>query len=340
MLANAIGNNLENRGYTKAAGDVTVADFYVKINENREMTICSVIKNMDGVDVTADQIIETAKRLERKFLIEGYKNVEIMHIMLTDHEVDIKNLDNEKIKFWIVDMISTRLMIFENQPQDFEGLHNLIENWMNIDDDNRKKIEAAHNRRRTPFAFITVALIVINVVVFLFCEFAGGSEDASLMLNMGALNSWYVVEQGQYYRLITCMFLHFGFEHIFNNMFSLAIVGSQLEKSIGKLNFILIYLASGFAGSVTSLIYHMSQDDNAVSAGASGAIYGLFAAVIACAILNRSIDVRRIVICILIVLFTSTGEGVDVAAHIGGMVIGLIMTFVLVDRKNIKMEFD
>ncbi|MBR3645622.1 MAG: rhomboid family intramembrane serine protease [Lachnospiraceae bacterium] len=342
MLASAIGNNLENRGYTKAAGNVTIADFYVKINDNREMTICSVIKNMDGVDVTADQVVVTAQRLERKFLIEGYRNVEIMHIMLTDHEVDVRQMEDQNIKFWIVDMNKARLMIYENQPQEFEELHILIEKWLNIDDLSNRRIDfsKAASKATTSIAFVTIALIVINVIMFLFCELAGGSENTNLMLNMGALNYWYVVEQGQYYRLFTSMFLHFGIEHIFNNMFSLAIVGNVLEKSIGKLNFVLIYFASGFGGSVASIIYHMSQHDNAICAGASGAIYGLFGAVIACAIMDKSIDLRRIFICLMILLFTSTGESVDWAAHIGGMLVGFIMTLVLVNGKNLRLELE
>lgn len=334
MIWNAIGKSLEEKGYVKAMGNVSVADFYIRVNENKEMTICSIIRSMDGIYVTEEQIIETAKRLERKFLIEGYRDVQIMHIIVTDQVNSVDKLTEEGIKFWIIDIMTGRLMVFENQPDDYEGLCNIIEcNLANGIAQSISESRKSAGKGLKNSALITVGLMIINVIIFLICELLGGSEDTNVMLHMGALDYEQVVGNGQYFRLISCMFLHFGYEHLINNMLSLGIVGSKVEKGLGKLNYILIYFASGLGGGVTSLIYHMSKGDHAICAGASGAIYGLFGAIIACSIKDKKVDVRMLFTFIILIILTGVGEGVDFAAHFGGLAIGFITTIVL-NREN------
>lgn len=91
--------------------------------------------------------------------------------------------------------------------------------------------------RRKPEAFCTTVLIVINVAVFLILSMLGDTEDAAFMLQHGAMYEPFITEGQEYYRIFTCMFLHFGITHLMNNMVMLGALGWNLELEIGKASF-------------------------------------------------------------------------------------------------------
>ena len=96
-------------------------------------------------------------------------------------------------------------------------------------------------------------LILLNILVFLIVEFTGSSQNTMHMLDCGAAFTPMIIQGGEYYRLFTCMFLHFGIEHLLNNMLVLFVLGSRLEQAIGKIKFLLIYLIGGVPVSYTHL---------------------------------------------------------------------------------------
>lgn len=124
----------------------------------------------------------------------------------------------------------------------------------------------------------TMALILINVLVFIAVEFTGTSQDAWHVLEYGAAYTPYIIQNGEVYRLFTSMFLHFGIEHLVNNMLVLFVLGSRLERVIGKIRFLLIYLLGGIAGNVVSLFLELKMQEFSVSAGASGAVFAVMGA--------------------------------------------------------------
>lgn len=91
----------------------------------------------------------------------------------------------------------------------------------------------------------------------------------------GAIDWMDVVEKHQYYRLFTSMFLHFGADHLLQNMLILLVIGCRLERITGKLSYLLIYIGAGLIGAGTSIIFTLGNNPNTVSAGASGAIFGV-----------------------------------------------------------------
>ena len=107
--------------------------------------------------------------------------------------------------------------------------------------------------RRKPEAFCTTVLIVINVAVFLILSMLGDTEDAAFMLQHGAMYEPFITEGQEYYRIFTCMFLHFGITHLMNNMVMLGALGWNLELEIGKLRFIIIYFLFIFCNRYCSL---------------------------------------------------------------------------------------
>ena len=127
---------------------------------------------------------------------------------------------------------------------------------------------------------ITVLFILLNILIFLVVDFTGGSENTAHMIECGAAYPPLILENGEIYRLFTCMFLHFGIYHIANNMLVLFVLGQRLEPVVGKIKFILIYLLGGLGGNIFSFIVEMKSADYAVSAGASGAVFAVMGAML------------------------------------------------------------
>ena len=176
-------------------------------------------------------------------------------------------------------------------------------------------------------------------LVFLIVEFTGSSQNTMHMLDCGAAYTPMIIQGGEYYRLFTCMFLHFGIYHIANNMLVLFVLGQRLEPVVGKIKFILIYLLGGLGGNIFSFIMEMKSADYAVSAGASGAVFAVMGAMLYVVIRNhgriQDISVRQMMIMAGFSLyFGFTSTGVDNAAHVGGMVCGFILAAVLYHPGN------
>ena len=183
--------------------------------------------------------------------------------------------------------------------------------------------------RRKPEAFCTTVLIVINVAVFLILSMLGDTEDAAFMLQHGAMYEPFITEGQEYYRIFTCMFLHFGITHLMNNMVML-----------GALGFIIIYFLSGIGGNILSLIAAISAGESAVSAGASGAVFGLMGALLYVVIANRGrlgqLSGRGMIFMVVLSLyFGLTSSGVDNMAHIGGLICGFLFAVILYRPKKI-----
>ena len=193
--------------------------------------------------------------------------------------------------------------------------------------------------KQKPEALCTTVIIVINVAVFLILSLFGDTEDAVFMLQHGAMYEPMVTQQHEFYRIFTSMFLHFGITHLLNNMVLLGALGWNLELEIGKIRFLIIYLVSGIGGNLLSLYFGISAETYAVSAGASGAIFGLMGALLYVVIANRGRLGRlsgkgMLFMVILSLYFGLTSSGVDNWAHIGGLVTGFVMAVILYRRKD------
>ena len=189
----------------------------------------------------------------------------------------------------------------------------------------------------------TVALIAVNVIVFLFLSFRGMTEDGMFLLEHGAMYVPYMIEKGEYYQIFTSMFLHFGFDHLLNNMVILAAIGWNLEYEIGQLKFMILYLFSGLGGNLLSAYWDIRVGDYAVSAGASGAIFGVIEALLYVAIRNRGrigdISGKGLVFMIILSLYYGySSGGVDNMAHIGGLIAGFLLSVLLYRKKNRKFR--
>ena len=185
----------------------------------------------------------------------------------------------------------------------------------------------------------TLGLAAANLLVFLLVSVRGNTEDVSFMLRCGACYTPLILE-GQYYRLITGMFLHFGLMHLLYNMISLVALGDLLEKEIGTARFLLVYFLGGIAGNLASLGSDLLLKGGGftVSAGASGAVFAVIGALLIRVIARKgtpgSIPAGRMVLMTaLMVLQGFTEKGTDNAAHVGGLIGGILLGLILGRRK-------
>lgn len=180
--------------------------------------------------------------------------------------------------------------------------------------------------------FITPIIVNINILIFIIMVangvdfFAPTSED---MVNWGA-NFRPITLEGEWWRLLASCFLHIGVFHLFMNMFALIYIGLLLEPHLGKMRFLSAYLLAGLMASVTSLWWH----ELTVSAGASGAIfgmYGLFLVLLTTDLFEKNARkalLTSIVIFVGYNLLSGMNAGIDNAAHIGGLIAGIVIGFV------------
>ncbi len=186
--------------------------------------------------------------------------------------------------------------------------------------------------------YMAIVFATINVTLFFLTEWIGETTDADFMIRMGANLPALSVQQGECWRWFTSMFLHFGFQHLLNNMVALLAVGYSLECEVGHWKYTLIYIGAGMTGSILSTYIKLHAGEIAVSAGASGAIFGTFGALLWVVIRNKGryegMTLKGMLFMIGMLIYYSVSEvSVDNAAHIGGLIMGFALCLVLY-RKN------
>lgn len=185
-------------------------------------------------------------------------------------------------------------------------------------------------------SYMTGILIAVNVIYFLYLEIVGSSEDILFMLEHGAMYAPAVLIGNEYYRLLTAMFMHFGINHIINNMIVLFALGDHLERALGHFKYLFLYLACGISSNVISMILS-GVESSVVSAGASGAIFGVAGALLSAVLINRgrleNLSTRQLMVMIVLSLYLGfTESGVDNVAHISGLLSGIIFGVLLYRR--------
>jgi rhomboid protease GluP len=194
--------------------------------------------------------------------------------------------------------------------------------------------------------YTTYGIIAINVLVFILMAINGAGiftiDDTSVHINWGS-NLTTLTLNGEWWRLLTCTFIHFGILHLAMNTYALYMAGVYLEPMLGKTKYITAYLCTGILSSVLSLWWHT---DGVNSAGASGAIFGLYGVFLALLLTNlipkqvRKGLLQSIGVFIVYNLAFGMKSGVDNAGHIGGLLSGLAIGFIyyLILSKKIKLS--
>ncbi|KJW13512.1 rhomboid family intramembrane serine protease [Levilactobacillus spicheri] len=184
-------------------------------------------------------------------------------------------------------------------------------------------------RRLDQTPYMTVGLIAVMVLVYLAMTLAGGSTNVNVLIEFGAKIN-VLIQQGQWWRLVTPVFLHIGFTHILLNMLTLYFVGMQLEAAFGHWRYLVIFLVAGIGGNVASFCF-----SDSLSAGASTAIFGLFGAFM---MLGesfwqnptiRSLARTFLAFVVMNLAFDVFTPGIDLAGHIGGLFAGFLTAYLV-----------
>lgn len=281
---------------------------------------------------------EIEDKVVAKLAEQGYNQVRQIKIIMTE---DVPSVDavlgDEKIH-WYIDKNESKLIIPDNQPIDFRGIRRDINDRLeNVTREKPKAVPMMRNKiRKASFngvLTVTNLLVLSNVIVYIITAIGGDVLDAAYINKVGGLSAPSIMYDNEWYRLLTCMFLHFGFRHLVNNMFLLFIMGNVVERNMGTLNYIYLYFAAGLASSFSTLIYYKSHMImNSVSAGASGAIFGVVGGMLALLILKR--EGQEIIIRFFVFILFSIASGllsgtVNNVAHISGAISGFVIAVII-----------
>lgn len=318
-----ITNILLKKGYEPVDEEVQGLLF-----RNDENQIYVVTLSYASQEDDVEEYIAIQRRMEFMLATQFGKKVECLHLVLAKDGMfgdSQRHLLDQLENVWLIASDTGKVYVFERQITEFDGLFVVLEGELKRYVQHTKKTIS----RVTP---VNAGIIAINLLVYVAIIVINRDMlavyDTDVMLSMGAM-SYETVMQGAWYQLITSMFLHFGMGHLGNNMLLLAYTGYELEKRIGSIPYLFIYLGSGLLGNIASLIYYHGQGEYVVSAGASGAIYGVIGALLVTLIMahknTRNLSPNRIVVMIVITIYHGmTSTGVDNAAHIGGLLAGIL----------------
>lgn len=192
------------------------------------------------------------------------------------------------------------------------------------------RFQMSYNKQRIKS---TWAIAIVIVGMYLLEELFGGSNNVAVLVRMGA-NVSERVHEGEYYRLLTSVFLHAGFMHVFFNTYVLFALGGFFNRILGETRYLTVFFVSGLTGSLASVYF----GNSGVSVGASGAIWGLFGASLGLAFFQTSLipetirlRLRRVTLINLIInLGVSFLPMIDFWAHIGGGIGGFLVSLLII----------
>ena len=288
------------------------------------------IHNKEQLDFDKFKLSKIVKQVKRKTLsfkvkvLSIYTDIEDEKILNNDDVLITKEKDINNPK-----LVSAFPDIVEKTNRKEDGLEYFIKVTDNINKKNEKRNKIAEKIFSYKQPIVTYIIMAICIILFILMELSGGSTNSQTLLKYGA-NLDVLVKNGEYYRLFTCIFLHIGIMHLLCNMYSLYIIDREVENLFGKIKYIIIFILSGIFGSIMSLAF----THNTISAGASGAIFGLLGALLYFGMHYRTYlgeAIKRSIIPIIVVnlIIGFFAEGIDLAAHIGGLVGGVLVAMMV-----------
>lgn len=307
--------------------------------------IVRIVKNYIHNDEQMKFDIFKTKQVVQRLKMKTFSfnlNVVTFHLNLGDYVkipdvkkmliIDVKDIKDIKTNEDVLSYFDDIANKLRYNKQDMNELI-MLTNEINTKNEERNQILDNIFGMKQPI--ITNSLIVINVIIFILMMMLP-SIDAVTKMQLEFSNTANSLVTGEWYRLLTSMFVHANILHLIVNMYALSVIGKTIESYFGKINYSAIYLMSGITASLLSSVFLKSS----VSLGASGAIFGLLGAFLYFAYKYRMYMagvIKNQLIPILVVnLAIGLVPGIDMAAHIGGFVGGLLMAVAVGDLENKK----
>ena len=334
---------LLEHSYQKISSNIPQISLY-SFKTDAGIHLISVVEYSDTFKITTEQYEITKNRAIEFFKSQGFDTVPLLTVVLSEEPMEARKFVLVDKYCWIVDSKNQILYIYEDQITDFFGVRKIVEAACEmhlappVSPSNtvadRILNSDFYQFLKEQFSPVNSLILFINLMVFLILAIKGDTLDVEYMLTKGALYVPYITEKHEFYRFITCMFIHFGYMHVAGNMIALLFLGCRVEKAIGSLKYSIVYLAGGILGSIGSFVYSLIVNPSIVSAGASGAIFAIVGTLLIIVIKNHGhhedISTFRMFLLIMYLLYIGmTRPDVDNAAHICGLIGGCILGFFL-----------
>lgn len=306
--------------------------------------IVLIIRAISGNEISPNEYKHIIRNIKERFVESGFMDIHVLGLVLTATPDRARHLYYDEEDHFIIDLWDRRLLVFENQSPYFASLIPALEDIIHdesystgLDERDYVRGNGSNYQKTQWITLFNTILIVMNIVIYLLSHNTGIFGESDYTLQKGAL-SWYMIKkEGDYYRLLTSMFLHSDFEHLMNNMLVLFFVGDKLERAAGKLKYLAIYFGSGIIAGISSISYNMIKNRMIYSVGASGAIFGVVGAMGYILLVNKGrikdINSRQIILFTVFSLYGGIANvNIDVIAHIGGFIGGIILALILYRR--------
>lgn len=311
--------------------------------------VSNYIHNDEQLGLDLFKTKQISKKIKKKTFCFNMKTLSIFvnlgdNVHALNEKYSVNNIDCINVKK--IDDISKYRFVIDEFPSIIKdtkfsqkGFELFAKLSKEISDKSGEDARKAEDIFRKKLPIVTYILIAINILMFIgMYVFGKGSTDNLTLLNFGA-NYPDFIKLGEYYRLITSAFLHIGVLHLLVNMYSLYIIGSQLEGFLGRVKYLIVYLGSAIFGNLMSMLFF-----DGISAGASGAIFGLLGALLYFGYhyrvyLGTVVKSQIIPLIVVNLLIGFSMSGINNAAHIGGLVGGILLSMMVgIKYKTTKSE--
>jgi rhomboid protease GluP len=325
--------------------------------EGAQLTVVSVIRAVTGNELGREQYERILEQIKNNFTRSNPQNIKLLSLILTASPDQVKHfcIDSKEDDHWIIDINAGRLIIYETQSHEFSALQRQIEELLTEEAAARQEemraeyypMQGQREGQKPGYKLLTLVntgIILVNIIIFIISQFTPVFGGKSQWFAKGALSWYFVIREKEYYRIITSMFMHSDWSHLFNNMLVLLFVGDKLERAAGKSRYLFLYFGSGILAGAASIGYNMWKDNgqfsyggSVFSIGASGAIFGIVGAMLFIVAINRGrlegISTRQMALFVVFSLYGGiTNTRIDQAAHVGGFLAGLILAAVVYRR--------
>lgn len=313
-----IGNLSDTYGYNiteiNSKDDGKVFWALSKIEDNKNT--CLVFLNREDIDIVEDNN-------------DYEKFIRVIILNKDENNSKLEFTEKEADKIILVDQDKNNIVYC---PEELQGIGAQIYSILHY----KSRLEERKNKK----SLVTISLIGINIIMYVITAILSKNvfeSNINVLIRLGAkVNS--LIATGEYYRLFTCMFLHGGLLHIGFNMYALYVLGPFIEEEYGKMKYLIIYFISGVISSIFS--YAFSGD---VSIGASGAIFGLLGAYLVFAInmkdkIGKELIFNIVVVIVANVLIGLSINNIDNFGHLGGLLGGVAVAFILSELSKKKVS--
>ena len=343
MTIQQLDNFFTEYGYNKIPSNLPDYSCYFRI-ENEYVTVCNTMKADDRFYLSSDEYRGLRIKIRELFTAKGFTEIHFLTLVIAESWQNVQRLCLDDPFCWMISASTDRLVVAETQAPDFYGLRGKLDELLTLIRDGKyispvrepvstsqssvsysikTWLRSMNREKMKALPWISILLVAANIVIYIMCCIFGQA-----IYDAGSLSVRNIENDGSFYRIITSMFLHADINHLTSNMLILFYIGEEVEKKVGHVRFTILYFISGIVGSIFSMGLELFTYSYFSTVGASGAVFGIIGALLFLVLVSGGrideVTTGRIVFIIAFSLYTGfTAQGVNNAAHVGGLLGGI-----------------